>query len=92
MTLGIVHTPWYDVHGRKYIDMSIDGILYNVKIPFRYNRVMCYVEGIVPIQEFQSGDIVDCLIRRGVLYSIRRQPSPRSQPEDEYQRDQAKDP
>jgi hypothetical protein len=72
MTCGVIRTPWYESQGRKFIDIEMHGILYSVKVPFRYNRVMCYVEGIVPIQSYEAGDVVDCFIQDGVLRSIRR--------------------
>jgi hypothetical protein len=72
LSSGTIRTPWYDVQGRKYIDIEIQGILYTVKIPFRYNRVMCHVKGIVPIQLFEAGDRVECMIQNGVLCSIQR--------------------
>ena len=72
MTYGVIRTPWYDVQGRKFIDIEMDGILYNIKVPFRYKRVMCYVEGIVPVQQFEAGDLVECMVHNGVLQSIRR--------------------
>jgi hypothetical protein len=75
MAFATVVHPWYDVNGRKYIDIELDGFVRRVKIPFRYNRVMCHVVGIVPIQSIPSGTRVDCVIENVsghlVLRSIR---------------------
>ena len=74
-----VFSPYYDVQGRKYIDLIYDETVTRVKVPFRYNRVMCTVHGLKTIQEYQKGDKVHVLIsERGwnnevhpVLCSIR---------------------
>lgn len=50
-----VTKEFYDVGGRKYI--GLDQMI--VKIPFRYNRVMCHVHGFVPIQEYKLGQEVE---------------------------------
>ena len=59
-----IHKSWYDIEGRKYLDLEIDGRIIQVKIPFRYNRVMCRVLGIKPIQEFTRDQIIDAFIER----------------------------
>ena len=75
MTNATVVHPWYEVNGRKYIDLELDGLVRRVKIPFRYNRVMCHVSGIVPIQSIQTGAQVECFVENVmghlVLRSIR---------------------
>ena len=55
---AIVHTPYYDWEGRKYLELRLENqsSLVRVKVPFRYNRVMCRVEGLKTVQEFQKGD------------------------------------
>lgn len=53
-----VVNPWYDVGGRKYIDLEVLGEFRNVKVPFRYNRVMCKVDGIRPVQDLRADEIV----------------------------------
>jgi len=53
-----VVNPWYDHGGRKYIDLEINGEFRNVKVPFRYNRAMCKVDGIRPVQELGADEIV----------------------------------
>ena len=51
--------PFYDWDGRKYLEMRVeDGTLLRVKVPWRYGRVMCRVEGIRPIQELELGESV----------------------------------
>lgn len=67
--------PWYEINGRKYIDLELDGVVRRVKVPFRYNRVMCHVSGIVPIQSIPAGTRVECTVENVmghlVLRSIR---------------------
>jgi len=60
--------PFYDWDGRKYMELRMDdsGMTLRVKVPWRYKRVMCHVEGIRPIQEFESGESVDVLIDKKV--------------------------
>ena len=57
---------WYDRGGRKYIDLEINGEFRNVKVPFRYNRVMCKVDGIRPVQELGADEIVQVTTERRV--------------------------
>lgn len=60
--------PFYDWDGRKYIELRMDdtGNVLRTKVPWRYNRVMCHVEGIRPIQEFGSGESVEVLLDKKV--------------------------
>lgn len=51
--------PFHDVHGRKYITLLIDDVFMHVKIPFRYNRVMCTVDGFRPIQDYSAEEYID---------------------------------
>jgi hypothetical protein len=60
MVLATIHHPWYDINGRKYIDLLMNEKVVRVKIPFRYNRVMCFVHGITPIQSLTEGTHVEC--------------------------------
>ena len=55
---ALVVNPWYDRDGRKYIDLEINGEFRNVKIPFRYGRVMCKVDGIRPVQDLRADEVV----------------------------------
>lgn len=43
----------------KHFVNPLDGDVLTVKIPFRYNRVMCSVAGDLTLQELQPGDVVD---------------------------------
>jgi len=52
-------TPFYDLAGRKYIDVIFNSEILKLKIPFRYGRVMCKVLGLKTIQEMKKGEIVD---------------------------------
>ena len=38
------------------MEFEFQNKIVRVKIPFRYNRVMCRVEGFKTVQEFQKGD------------------------------------
>lgn len=40
----------------------LHGSVLKVKVPFRYNRVMCKVNGLKTIQELKKGDAVDIRI------------------------------
>ena len=64
MTLAIVHTPYYDWDGRKYLEVLIEGRVTRLKIPYRYGRVMCRVEGLKTVQELQKGDQVEIEIEK----------------------------
>jgi hypothetical protein len=55
---ALVVNPWYDRDGRKYIDLEINGEFRNVKVPFRYGRVMCKVDGIRPVQDLRADEVV----------------------------------
>jgi hypothetical protein len=59
-----VLTPFYDCAGRKYIDVIFNSQILKLKIPFRYGRVMCRVEGLKTIQEFKKGEFVDIVIQK----------------------------
>ena len=64
MVRAIVHTPYYDWDGRKYIEFLIENRITRVKIPFRYGRVMCRIEGLKTVQELQKGDEIEIEIER----------------------------
>ena len=49
-----VTRPFYDFGGRKYIELDHK----RFKVPWRYNRVMCHIEGIRPLQSIQLGEVV----------------------------------
>ena len=61
---AVVETPYYDRDGRKYLELNIGGSLVRVKVPFRYGRVMCRVEGFKTVQEFQKGDEVEVTLEK----------------------------
>lgn len=61
-----VLTPFYDCAGRKYIDVIFNSQILKLKIPFRYGRVMCRVEGLKTIQELHRGDKVEVDIQKKV--------------------------
>jgi len=61
-----VATPYYDAAGRKYIIFLIGNKIYNVKVPFRYGRVMCRVEGLKTVQELVKGDEVEIEISKKI--------------------------
>jgi hypothetical protein len=62
MMLARIITPWYDVEGRKYINLEVDGQVIRAKVPWRYGRVMCKVSGIRPIQELQLNETVEVIL------------------------------
>ena len=64
--LAQIIAPFHDVNGRKYIMIESNEILYHVKIPFRYNRVMCCIQGLRPIQEYEKGEFVEVELERKI--------------------------
>ena len=58
----IVTRSIWDVEGRKYIEL--DGR--KVKVPFRYNRVMCTVHGLVTVQEMIVGQKVNAVVQEKI--------------------------
>ena len=69
---AVLKHPWYDVGGRKYIDLLFGGYVRRVKVPFRYNRVMCTVSGITPIQVLTMDTHVECMIETVDGYYVLR--------------------
>jgi hypothetical protein len=63
---GVVHTPYYDWDGRKYMEILIEGRVTRVKVPFRYGRVMCRTEGLKTVQELQKGDEIEIEIEKKI--------------------------
>jgi len=60
-----VVTPYYDWDGRKYLEIKSEGLgILRVKVPFRYGRVMCRVEGMKTVQELQKDDEIEIEIER----------------------------
>jgi uncharacterized protein YunC (DUF1805 family) len=64
MVLAHIVRPWYDIEGRKYIDISVDDKVIKAKVPYRYNRVMCKVIGIRTIQELKENEIVEIFLEK----------------------------
>ena len=62
MVKAVVHTPYYDWDGRKYMEFMIENRVTRAKIPFRYGRVMCSVKGLKTVQELVAGDKVDLIL------------------------------
>lgn len=57
---GIVVIPFHDGDGRKYIEIRISSFnIIKLKIPFRYNRIMCTTEGLKTIQELIKNDEIE---------------------------------
>jgi hypothetical protein len=63
-----IHTPYYDWDGRKYLEVLLENqsSLVRLKVPFRYGRVMCRIEGLKTVQELQKGDEIEIEIERKV--------------------------
>lgn len=72
--IATIATPWYDVEGRKYINLNIDNQIIRAKVPWRYGRVMCKVSGIRPIQDLEMNETVEVILDKkywgGVLYYV----------------------
>jgi len=60
---AVVAKPYYDWEGRKYMEFTIENRTLRVKVPFRYGRSMCHVEGIRSIHEFELGESVEITIQ-----------------------------
>ena len=54
----------YDWDGRKYMELQIEGLTRRIKVPWRYGRVMCRVEGLKTVQELQIGDEVEITLEK----------------------------
>lgn len=67
---AIIHTPYYDWDGRKYLEILVDGHVMRVKVPYRYGRVMCRIEGLKTVQELQKGDQIEIEIEKKVWNGI----------------------
>lgn len=69
-----VFTPYYDWDGRKYMEFLVENKVVRVKVPFRYGRVMCRIEGLKTVQEFVKGDEVEVEFSKkiwdGIEYSV----------------------
>lgn len=62
-----VVTPYYDWDGRKYMELHLENqgsLVLRVKVPFRYGRVMCRIEGLRTVQELQKGDEVEIILEK----------------------------
>ena len=42
----------------KKLDDPLEGNVLRIKVPFRYRRVMCNVDGDTPVQSLKKGDTV----------------------------------
>jgi hypothetical protein len=66
-----VARPYWDWEGRKYIELKFeDGRVVRAKVPFRYGRVMCRVDGLVPIQELELGASVQVLLEKKIWNGV----------------------
>lgn len=65
-----VVTPYYDWDGRKYMELLVNDKTLRVKVPFRYGRVMCKVDGLKTVQELQKGDQVEIELEKKVWDGI----------------------
>jgi hypothetical protein len=66
MTQAKVLRPYYDVGGRKYMDLEIEGVSRRVKVPFRYGRVMCRMTGLRTIQEIKAQEIIEAQFEKKI--------------------------
>lgn len=51
--------PMYDWDGRRYLDLQFENKIAKFKVPWRYGRVMCRVEGLKTVQELVAGDEIE---------------------------------
>ena len=59
-----IFRPMYDWDGRRYLDLQFENKIHKVKVPWRYGRVMCRIEGLKTIQELQKGDEVEVTLEK----------------------------
>ena len=65
-----VTRPMYDWDGRRYLELETksEGLgipsTLRVKVPWRYGRVMCRIEGLKTVQELKKGDEVDIILEK----------------------------
>ena len=48
------------------MELMIENKVTRVKIPFRYNRVMCSVKGLKTVQELAVGDEVEIILDKKI--------------------------
>jgi len=58
MKVAQILKGYHEEGTRKYMTLLIEGEVYRVKVPFRYNRVMCRVDGIRPVQDYKADEVV----------------------------------
>jgi len=46
------------IMNKQKVDDPLEGNVLTIKVPFRYRRVMCTVEGNTPVQSLAKGDLV----------------------------------
>ena len=66
--IGYVHEPFKTLHNNP-----LKGNVLRVKVPYRYKKVDCTVEGLVPIQSMNKGDGISisiqfCGLWDGIMY------------------------
>jgi hypothetical protein len=54
----------------KNIDDPLNGNLLTLKVPFRYRRVMCTVEGDTPVQSLAKGDKVKMTVNFNGAWNV----------------------
>jgi len=75
---AVIKASWYDIGGRKYIDLLWADTTRRVKVPFRYNRVMCHVDGLTPIQELPVDTAVHVVVETVGGYYVLKHIRPRA--------------
>jgi uncharacterized protein YunC (DUF1805 family) len=48
------------------MELEIEGSIVRVKVPWRYGRVVCRVDGLKTVQELVKGDVVDVELHKKV--------------------------
>lgn len=61
-----VTQAFHDINGRKYI--CLDEL--RIKVPWRYNRVMCTVKGLTPVQDLVVGQEVCAVYEKVYGYPV----------------------
>lgn len=58
-----IHKKMYDVLTLPHVEIPLEGDILKVKVPYRYNRVMCKFHGSKVVQEMKKGDVVEVKIQ-----------------------------
>ena len=67
------------IMNKQNVDDPLQGNVLTIKVPYRYRRVMCTVEGDTPVQSLAKGDLVKIIANFSGAWNclLYTSPSPR---------------